>query len=315
MARGVFWLSVNKSLSWLWRFSVYGAAALLAAGLLLRLTVRDRFDGLSLVFYATPWALQMLAGVVCAIRWRKHRRVRGTFLVAAIFCASVWAWTSFRLAPKDAGRAEFRVAYWNIARPGWRIDGVLERTKSLQADLLGFGECKAGGPLQVKWNQQLAPKLITELHRQMMLVSAQHADLVEAGSLNKAGEYELRRVTLGGRRVLVLSVDFDGDPRQTRRAPFERLYQIVKAHEGEPLIVMGDFNTPIDSIYYEKLREILQDAFETAGSGYAATWPMVAPIMSLDHIWLSKHFRVVRCEHRTSIYSDHRAVVVDLGWR
>jgi endonuclease/exonuclease/phosphatase (EEP) superfamily protein YafD len=42
---------------------------------------------------------------------------------------------------------------------------------------------------------------------------------------------------------------------------------------------------------------------------------MVAPIMSLDHVWLSKHFRVVRCEHRTSIYSDHRAVVVDLAWK
>ncbi len=220
---------------------MYGAAVLLVAGLLLRLTVRDRFDGLSFVYYATPWALLMFAGVVCAIHWRKHRRVSRAFLMAAIFCASVWAWTSFRFAPKDTGRAEFRVAYWNIARPGWRIDSVLERSKSWQADLLGFGECKAGGSLQVKWNQQLAPKLITELHRQMMLVSAEHADLVETGSLNKAGEYELRRVKLGGRRALVLAVDFDGDPRQTRRAPFERLYQIVRAHADEPLIVMGDF--------------------------------------------------------------------------
>jgi endonuclease/exonuclease/phosphatase family metal-dependent hydrolase len=110
-------------------------------------------------------------------------------------------------------------------------------------------------------------------------------------------------------------VDFDGDPRQTRRAPFEQLYQIVKPHVNEPLIVMGDFNTPIDSVFFEKLRGQLQGAFETAGSGNAATWPMVAPIMSLDHVWLSKHFRVVRCEHRTSIYSDHRAVVVDLAWK
>lgn len=306
---------MKKTLRWLWKFSVYLAATMLVAGLLLRVTVRDRFDGLSLVYYATPWALLMIAGGMCAFHWRKRRRVRGTFLVAAIFCASVWAWTSFRCAPKDAGRTEFRLAYWNIARPGWRIDGVLERAKSWQADLLGFGECKAGAPLQVKWNQQLAPKLITELHRQMMLVSAEHADLVETGSLNKAGEYELRRVKLGGRRALVLAVDFDGDPRQTRRAPFERLCQIVRAHADEPMIVMGDFNTPIDSVYFEKLRALLTDAFETAGSGYAATWPMVAPIMSLDHIWLSKHFRVVRCEHRTSLYSDHRAVVVDLAWK
>lgn len=306
---------MKKALRWLWIFSAYLAAALLVSGLLLRVTVKDRFDGFSLIFYATPWALQMVAGVVCAIHWRKHRRVSRAFVVVAILCASAWAWTSFRFAPKDSGRAEFRVAYWNVARPGWRIDGVLERAKSWQADLLGLGESKAGGPLQVKWNQQLAPKLITELHRQMMLVSAVHADLVEAGSLNKAGEYELRRVTLGGRRVLVLVVDFDGDPRQTRRKPFERLCQIVKAHADEPLIVMGDFNTPVDSVYFDKLRELLSDAFETAGSGCAATWPMVAPVLSLDYVWVSRHFRVVRCEHRTSIYSDHRAVVVDLAWK
>lgn len=306
---------MKKTLRWLRLFTVYLAAVMLVAGLLLRVTVKDRFDGFSLIFYATPWALQMLAAVVCAIHWRKRRRVSRAFAVVAILCASVWAWTSFRFAPKDAGRAEFRVAYWNIARPGWRIDGVLERAKSWKADLLGFGECKAGGSLQVKWNQQLAPKLITELRRQMMLVSAEHADLVETGLLNKCGEYELRRVKLGGRRALVLAVDFDGDPRQTRGKPFERLCQIVKAHADEPLIVMGDFNTPIDSVYFEKLRLLLDDAFETAGSGYAATWPMVAPVMSIDHIWLSKHFRVVRCEHRTSIYSDHRAVVVDLAWK
>ena len=303
------------TLRWLWIFSVYLAAALLVAGLLLHLTVRDRFDGLSIVFYATPWALQALAGVVCAIHWRRQRRASRAFVVVAIFCASVWAWTSFRFAPKDNGRAEFRVAYWNVARPGWRIGGILDRVKSWQADLLGFGESKAGGPLQAKWNQQLAPKVITELHREMMLVAAEPAELLEAGSLNKAGEYELRRVTLGGRRVLVLAVDFDGDCRQSRRPPFERLYQIVKAHAEEPLIVLGDFNTPIDSIYFERLRELLHDAFETAGSGYAATWPMVAPVLSLDHIWLSRHFRVVRCEHRTSLYSDHRAVVVDLAWQ
>ena len=299
---------------WLWIFSALVAAVMLVAGLLVRLTVRDRYDGISIIYYATPWPLLAFAGAVCAVFWRKRRRLRLTLVAIAFVCASAWVMTSFRFVPKDTTRAEFRVTYWNVARPGWRIAGVLDRATAWQADLLGFGESKAGGPLQAQWAQRLAPKVVTELHRQMTLVASESAELIEGGSLGKAGEYELRRVTLGGRRVLVLAVDFNGDFRQSRRPAFERLYQLVQAHAEEPLIVMGDFNTPIDSVHFERLRELARDAFETAGSGYAATWPMVAPVLSLDHIWVSRHFRIVRCEHRTSLYSDHRAVVVDLAW-
>jgi endonuclease/exonuclease/phosphatase (EEP) superfamily protein YafD len=79
-------------------------------------------------------------------------------------------------------------------------------------------------------------------------------------------------------------------------------------HRSEFLIVLGDFNTPADSAFFRPLRAFATNAFEVAGSGCAATWPMPLPVLSLDQMWTTGRLRAVRCEHMLSWRSDHRAV-------
>ena len=92
----------------------------------------------------------------------------------------------------------------------------------------------------------------------------------------------------------------------------------IAAHLSGPdearTILVGDFNTPLDSAYIAPLRKEMTNAFEASGSGCAATWPMPLPVLSLDQVWTTPSLRPVRCEHFGSWRSDHRAVVAEIDF-
>ena len=52
-----------------------------------------------------------------------------------------------------------------------------------------------------------------------------------------------------------------------------------------PTLLVGDFNTPIDSNYVGLLNKKLTHAFDDVGQGYIATWPQVKN-PALNHGWI-----------------------------
>ena len=49
------------------------------------------------------------------------------------------------------------------------------------------------------------------------------------------------------------------------------------------------------------------------GVRYGTPWPVPFPVLSLDHIWLSRDLRALRCAHGGSWLSDHRAVIATVA--
>ena len=43
--------------------------------------------------------------------------------------------------------------------------------------------------------------------------------------------------------------------------------------------------------------------------GFAPTWPVPCPVLSLDHVWASRSLAVRTCEQGWSLRSDHRPVL------
>ncbi len=297
---------------WLWILGAYAATLVFLLGLPVRL-LGDSIDLFAPIFYATPWAVLMVCGWVAAWFWRGWRKLALGLAVAALLCAGGWVWTGFRFGSEGRGKANFRVAFWNCGHPDWRLRGILPMAVSWQADVACFAESREGA-LSPRWAEAFSTKRVQALGTEMVLAGPADLEIKSVGTLGGAGEFQLCRAVLAGREVFILLVDFDASPLKSRAPAFKRLTQLVTAYAEKPLIVLGDFNTPTESSYFKALRPWLTDAFDNAGSGLAATWPMAAPVLSLDHILVNKHLRLVGCEHHTSIYSDHRAVVVDLAW-
>lgn len=298
------------------RLCAYAATAFLAGGLAVRFTTRDSVAGLSAIYYATPWAVLAACALLPALLWMRRRRFIATSGFAFVFalCTAAWVKTSFHSAPESRGK-DFRVAYWNTGRPEGRVARSLAHIHAIDADIFGLGETKRSrSPATTEWADGLGGKNVLTLRRNMLLVSRESASQMHDGFLNDRGQYALTETQINGRRVLVMIVDFDAIVAYSRKPAFDRLFQLIDAIGDAPLIVMGDFNTPSDSVHFAALRSKMTNTFEAAGSGYSKTWPMPLPVLDIDHIWVSRHFEVTACALRTTFLSDHRAVFADLRW-
>lgn len=102
--------------------------------------------------------------------------------------------------------------------------------------------------------------------------------------------------------------------RQSRRGELARLLGVQRMYRGDnPVIVGGDFNAPAGDAVFDLLKDSgFRDGVSESGSGWLDTYPNVAPVLRIDHLWVNnrvfpKRACVVRTQH-----SDHRMVVMDV---
>jgi endonuclease/exonuclease/phosphatase (EEP) superfamily protein YafD len=126
-------------------------------------------------------------------------------------------------------------------------------------------------------------------------------------------------VRIGGQDVVVRVMH----PYRTGRfsaAAYRRDYREVtaKAHALDPAtpsIMLGDFNAGRDEQAFHRLMgNRWRDAPEYAGSGFSPTWnwwTFLPPMLSLDHILISKQFGATRTVTFRAAGSDHHGL---LAW-
>jgi vancomycin resistance protein VanJ len=83
-----------------------------------------------------------------------------------------------------------------------------------------------------------------------------------------------------------------------------------------PLIVLGDFNTPVESVFFRDQWQDLADAFSVAGTGFGITKHNGWIGARIDHVLASDEWHVDRATVDTRPgLSDHSALIVDLTLR
>ncbi|HEU4721304.1 MAG TPA: endonuclease/exonuclease/phosphatase family protein [Gemmatimonadaceae bacterium] len=82
-----------------------------------------------------------------------------------------------------------------------------------------------------------------------------------------------------------------------------------------PLVVLGDFNTPVESRIMRRHWGHLTNAFSAAGAGFGTTKHNGWIRVRIDHVLASDDWHVERVQLGRETYSDHRPVVVDLRLR
>ena len=105
-----------------------------------------------------------------------------------------------------------------------------------------------------------------------------------------------------------------------QRSFFDSLLAEI-AKDGDPIIVMGDFNTTPQSENYALITSGFTDTFIESGWGFGFSYParpklgisLPTPIVRIDYIFISDHF-TSNCTRvlKESGDSDHRPVVSEL---
>jgi vancomycin resistance protein VanJ len=116
-----------------------------------------------------------------------------------------------------------------------------------------------------------------------------------------------------------MRVAFGYDPVE-RNQQIESLLSSLDA-ETNPFIVGGDFNTTEHTVIYTELAARMTDSFREAGWGLGASWPVsrargmpaiLPPVIRIDYIWHSDHFRAVEVQQGPPLGSDHLALLTTL---
>jgi endonuclease/exonuclease/phosphatase (EEP) superfamily protein YafD len=81
-----------------------------------------------------------------------------------------------------------------------------------------------------------------------------------------------------------------------------------------PLLIAGDFNTPVESWIYQTLWARYTNAFSEAGFGYGNTHFTRRTRTRIDHILLGPGWRCRRCWVGPPVGSSHRPVLADVQW-
>ena len=294
-----------------------GGSAALALALLVRLTVRDRFALSATFFYATPWPVLAGGSALLAAFWlyRKHR-IPGS-IHSVIFAVALGAWvsSSWRFHPRPAARGELRVVLWNVSRPERGLPAVARWLGAQDADIIALAEGHHRGKSTLaRWQRELPGYEAVELNAEMTCLIRGKILSQEIHPSPTDVRHALLHCEVRGRPVTLLMVDFRVRWRESRGHAFAELAEISRPHLGGNLIVLGDFNTPRESVFFLPMRGEMKHAFEAAGRGIAETWPLPLPMLNLDQIWTSRALRAVHCEHGYSLRSDHRAVIADFDF-
>jgi endonuclease/exonuclease/phosphatase family metal-dependent hydrolase len=70
-------------------------------------------------------------------------------------------------------------------------------------------------------------------------------------------------------------------------------------------IILGDFNLPYESMLLKEIKGNFNHAFTNKGNGFRETWFWNIPLLSIDHIWVSKDLNILKTEKVATFKSDH----------
>ncbi|MBZ0284781.1 MAG: endonuclease/exonuclease/phosphatase family protein [Anaerolineae bacterium] len=99
-----------------------------------------------------------------------------------------------------------------------------------------------------------------------------------------------------------------------RNAEIRRLITRIQ-QQPLPFIVAGDFAMTDQTTIYREVTNVMRDSFREVGTGLGGSWPVgevegllpkfIPPLLRVDYIWHSDHFRAIEASLGDKIGSDH----------
>ena len=283
------------------------AWTLLIVGIVMHATVRDSIDSIIVVFYIMP--MMVLLGL--ALFLTLFQRGRWLAVLATGLIATAWFLRSFTWhTPEPSAPDEVRVLFWNLNRPAEPFQPLIEMIRELKPDFVACVEPGENAARDVEGYKAALPGYDCLFMPRGILWLSLHASRYRArGRLDSLGAYAVFEADFRGRTQRFVTIDTYGPPMLPRTGQLNEALSFT--NKDPKVLVMGDFNTPYESVHFDGFRsEGLQDALTVGGRGFRETWFYGLPLLSLDHIWLGKDWHVLETRKIWKPESDHAAVFV-----
>jgi endonuclease/exonuclease/phosphatase (EEP) superfamily protein YafD len=292
-----------------------GCMLVVGTGMLVRVTVRDESPVWAAIYYALPLIVMAALLALAALIWLAigHRRVGAACAAAMVAFAGLWLVRTTYAKPCVTHDGDVRVMLLNTARghAGW--DEIARELPPFDVDIIGLVEAGGKGPARQQfWEENFPEHHVYLPGGGLAILTRGDLRRVSVHRLDGISRYADAEIDLEGRLLHLILTDFDASPRFDRKRMIGAVFRAAQSEPDVPTIVMGDFNTPIDSLWFERVRPRFHHVFEAAGSGMLVTWPEPLPLVAIDHMWVSDGIKATCAAIESHMMSDHRLVSAHL---
>lgn len=265
------------------------------AGLLaIHFIIKERTYWSSLFFYAIPLPVIIFIvlsfSVVLTKKWRRYN------LIIASVLMLLWLGRSFKIHfPDKIDKNAIEVVFWNASHDNDFQTVNLENEHIPDVMVLVESEKNNINRLKIKY-----PNYYFYKSQREIFIFSKKSLIIESENISKKGTSVINFKTWG---VNFYAIDVQGSIDISREP--ELIFVSKNIIKKTNTIVLGDFNTPYESVYLKQIKKDFNQAFNKKGNGFRETWFNNLPVLSLDHIWVSKDLKVLKTEKFYSLKSDH----------
>ena len=256
--------------------------------------IKERTFWSSLYFYAIPLPVIILVvlalSIILSKKWRLYN------LKLALILLLIWLGRSFKIhIPEDIKESDLEIVFWNVSRDN-NFEDAFKKNGGIP-DLMVLAESRKNDIEMFK--QKYPNYYFYKSYRELFIFSKTPIERTRENT-SKHGSTVISFKTAN---INFYAIDVQGSPDVPRE--WELRYVNESIQKTESTIVLGDFNTPYESMHLKQFKKKFNQAFNEKGNGFRETWFYNIPYLSLDHIWVSKDLKVLKTKKFYTTESDH----------
>ena len=262
--------------------------------LTIHFVIKERTFWSSLYFYAFPLPVIILVilaiSIILTRRWRRYNLIIATVLLV------IWLSRSFKIhIPDNIKETDLEVVFWNASREN-TFESVINESGDIP-DVMVLVEFRKKNIEELK--KRYPEYYFYKSERELLVFSKTPIDTI----IENTSNYNTTVINFKTVGVNFYAVDATGSTDVPKEWGLTYINKSIK--EKNTTIVLGDFNTPYESIHLKQLKKDFNQAFNNKGNGFRETWFYNIPLLSLDHIWVSKDLEILKTEKLYTTKSDH----------
>ena len=248
----------------------------------------------SLLFYTFP--LPVIIAIVLCLTIFLSKTFRKYNLLLAGALLLFWLGRSFKIhIPEEINESDIEIVFWNASHER-NLEDAFDISGNIPDVfvLVEHGKYSVDR-LQLKYSDYYFYKSINGIS----IFSKLPIELIDDISSN----YGTNIVKFETYNINFYAVDVSGSMDVPREWELTFVNEYVE--QKTQTILLGDFNVPFESKFLDSIKNNFNHAFNEKGNGFRETWFWNIPLLSLDHIWVSKDLKVLKTKKIRTFKSDH----------
>lgn len=273
-------------------------AACVTALLTIHFIIRESTYKTSLFFYSFP--LPVIISIVLFLSVFIGKKFRSINLVLAGVLLLIWLGRSFKISIAERiNNTDVEVVFWNASHDRDFIDVFKQFEKIPNVVVLS----EYHGNYLTETKKQYPNYYFYENKNEAIGVFSKQPISVKS---IKPSKYNSTVINFETYNINFYAVDVSGSFDVPRS--WELNFVSKNILNNKNTLVLGDFNVPYESELLKPLKTNFNHAFNKKGFGFRETWFYNLPLLSLDHIWVSKDLKILKTNKVCTFKSDHAII-------